>query len=385
MRRRSPAAKGSLLLALALLLACHRPAKDEDEEKRTTKAPKREEGVVQLATEAIAAAHVETAVVSERSGLVRRHATGSVEPDAQRTQDVKATAGGRVVDVRVRPGDRVHEGDVLASLASAESADAWGKLTSAQSRARLAQASLRRAEALAPLGAIAGKDLASARAEAEQADAEVEQARASLRALGAVDARASAIGITAPASGTVTKRFVNAGEAVDAGAPLVTVSDLTRVWAVAHVPESFVSAVVAGTPVEVRSTSAEAPIARGSVGYVDPMLDPEMRAARARVELPNPDGRWKIGMFVEVTFELPGSGREIVVPEEALQRIGERSVVFTPIEGTPGAFRLRDVQAGERVEAGRVIVAGLRAGERVVTRGAFTVKTELLKAELEAD
>ena len=298
-RRRSPAIRGFLLLALASFLACHRPA-TEQEGGEKGKKPKREEGVVELSPEAVAAARIETAVVSARAGLVRRHATGSIEPDATRTQDVKATAAGRVLDVRVKPGDRVRAGDLLASYASSDSADAHGKLRAAEARARLAQANLRRAEALAPLGAIAGKELAAARAEAEQADAEVEQAKATLRALGAVDGRASSILVSAPASGTVTKRFVNPGETVETGEALLTVADLTTVWAVANVPESMASEVVAGIPAEVHSTHAEAPIGRGRVAYVDPMLDPELRAARARIELPNPEGRLKLGMFIDV-------------------------------------------------------------------------------------
>ena len=95
-----------------------------------------------------------------------------------------------------------------------------------------------------------------------------------------------------------------------------------------------------------------------------------------------------VGMFVEVGFQAgsPGSGspalEELVVPSTAVQRVGERTVVFIPKEDEPGHFEVRDVSLGGEVEGYRRVLEGLTLGEKVVTKGSFTLKTQMMKGEL---
>ena len=294
-----------------------------------------------------------------------------------------------------------------------------------QAKAKLdeAEATLRRTRKLIELGAGAGKDLIAAEAayktakadydyqnnisinrEVQEARAEVETARVevshlhnSLRAFGAAmgGGRHSAanrhdtstIALTAPVSGTVTERLANAGAGIEAGKPLFTISNISTLWVIANVPESQVGLLRVGTPAQVRSAALGEGGVGGRVTYIDPMLNEETRTARVRVEIANPGERLKVGMFVEVGFEAGAApsqtvSEELVVPEEAVQRIGDRTVVFMPKEGEEGHFEVRDVELGGSVDGFRRVISGLATGDRLVTKGSFTLKTQLMKGEM---
>jgi RND family efflux transporter MFP subunit len=157
------------------------------------------------------------------------------------------------------------------------------------------------------------------------------------------------------------------------------------------VPEAQVGSLRAGMAAEVRAAALGDRVIAGRVTYIDPMLDEETRTARVRVEVTNRQERLKVGMFVEVGFEAgaatPGSPmeKELVIPEEAVQRVNERTVVFVPKEGEPGHFEVRDVELGGVTSGYQRVISGLKSGERVVTKGSFALKTQLMKGELGED
>jgi RND family efflux transporter MFP subunit len=294
-----------------------------------------------------------------------------------------------------------------------------------QAKAKLdeAEATLRRTRRLIELGAGAGKDLVAAEAayktakadydyqnnisinrEVQEARAEVETSRVetlhlrnSLRALGAAleegmhggtSHDTSTITLVTPASGTVTERLVNAGAGIEAGKPLFTISNISTVWVIANVPEGQVGHLQVGTPADIRSAALGSNAISGKVTYIDPILNEETRTARVRIEVANPAEQLKVGMFVEVGFETGARAKggevasELVIPDEAVQRLGERTVVFVPKEDEPGHFEVRDVEVGGLVEGYRRVLSGLALGDRVVAKGSFTLKTQLMKGEL---
>ena len=404
---------------------------------------------VELSAEALAAAGILIVDVTQRPAVALLRVTGTVEANQQQTQQVTPLVGGRVDRVSVALGDHVRAGTVLAVISSPEVAEMHGKLHEAetrlllaqqmyervqrpenrvaliQARARLdeAEATLRRTRRLIELGAGAGKDLVAAEAalktakadydyqgnislnrEVQQARAEVETARVevlhlsnSLRALGAnIGDRehsvtrhdTSTLALTAPVSGTVTERLINAGAGIEAGKPVFTISNISTVWVIANVPESQIGILRNGTPAEVRSAALGSNAIAGRVTYIDSMLNEETRTGRVRIEVTNPRERLKVGMFVEVGFQA-GEGAEgvatrdeLVIPDNAVQRIGDRNVVFMPKEGEEGHFEVRDVELGEMVDGYRRVISGLVLGDRVVTKGSFTLKTQLLKGEM---
>jgi cobalt-zinc-cadmium efflux system membrane fusion protein len=193
----------------------------------------------------------------------------------------------------------------------------------------------------------------------------------------------SIIQLYAPISGTVTERWVNAGAGIEAGKPLFTVANISTLWVIANVPESQIGLLKVSIPAEVRSAALGQSAITGRITYIDPILNEETRTARVRVEVPNSDERLKVGMFVEVGFQTgTATGDELVVPEAAVQRIGERNVVFVPRVNEPGRFEVRDVELGATADRQRQVISGVALGDQVVTKGSFTLKTQLLKGKL---
>lgn len=320
---------------------------------------------------------------------------------------------------------KLHEAETRLALAEQSYARvqrAENRVSMIQAKARLdeAEATLRRTRRLIELGAGAGKDLIAAEAahktakaehdyqsnisinrEVQQARSEVETSRVevshlrnSLGALGAdlsevtqgkTPHDTSVVALRAPVSGKVTERSVNAGAGIEAGKPIFTISNISTVWVIANVPEGQVNFLRVGTPAEVRSAALGEDGIAGRVTYIDTTLNEETRTGRVRIEISNPGERLKIGMFVEVGFQTgaaeddSASVDELVVPDEAVQRIGDRTVVFVPKEDEEGHFQVRDVELGGSVEGFHRVISGLAPGDRVVTKGSFTLKTQLMK------
>lgn len=403
-------------------------------------------GEVKLSPEARAAAGIEVEGITQRPAVALLRVTGTVETNPQQTQQTTMLVSGRVERVNVVIGDRVRAGALLAVVSSPEVAEMHGKLREAETRLQLAErnlarvqraenrvavlqakakldeadATLKRTRRLIELGAGAGKDLIAAETsyksakaehdfqsnislsrEVQQAQAEVETAkvdaghmRQSLVTLGAHLSESerdkpgeniSRVNVHASASGTVTERLVNAGAGIQAGTPLFTIANISTVWVIANVPEAQLANLRVGTPAEVRSAAVAGGPVAGRINYIDPRLNEETRTGRVRVELANPGERLKSGMFVEVGFQAgtgAATGEELVIPSTAVQRIGDRMVVFIPKEGEEGTFTVRDVELGGEVEGYHRVINGLKLGEKVVTKGSFILKTQLMKGEL---
>ncbi len=433
---------GAIYLATRTLPPAAKPSKAVAEEGHTDEHGEEggEGGEVELSPEALVAAKIEIEGVTERSVVAPLRATGAVEPNAEQTQQVTPLVSGRVERVHAAVGDYVSAGAVLAVISSPDVAEIVGKLREAETRLALAkrnvervrraenragvlsakarldeaEATLRRAKKLVELGVGAGKDLISAetmhatakaeydyqtniavnrevqeaQAEVETATTEVNHLRESIRSLGGGGGDGSNISqvtLRAPNSGRVTERLVNVGAGVQAGSAMFTIGNLSSMWVIARVPESQVGLLRTGSPASVRTAGPGAEPINGSINYIDPALDEGTRTARVRVEVPNPGERLKSGMFVEVDFH-GASGepdeRELVVPASAVQRVGERNVVFLAHDDEPGHFEVRDVELGGEVDGYRHVISGLAVGDKVVTSGSFTLKTQLMKGEM---
>ncbi|HKR64273.1 MAG TPA: efflux RND transporter periplasmic adaptor subunit [Thermoanaerobaculia bacterium] len=397
LRKRIVAMVVVLLVALAALAcgggedkAAEKPAAGAEAAEGEKHEEGEAEGLVELTPEAAAAAGIQYAQVTQRTAIAPLKATGTIEANQQRMQQVTPLVSGRVERVTAVAGDRVGAGAVLAILSSPEIAELHGKELEAQARVSLAQSNLRRLRKLSELGAAAGKDLAAAESEAATAQAEVAHIRASLASLGS-DERVkghsiSSVALRAPISGTITERMVNAGAGVQAGTPLFSIADLSTVWVIANVPEAQISNMRIGTAAEVRSPALGQSIARGRVTYIDPVLNEQTRTARVRLEVMNPNQQLRIGTFVEVNFEAGAvaqseTATELVVPDEAIQTVENKTIVFVP-DAKPNHFQMREIQVGGQADGVRKVVAGLTAGERVVTKGSFVLKTQMLKGEM---
>ena len=189
--------------------------------------------------------------------------------------------------------------------------------------------------------------------------------------------------VRAPLAGVVTERKFNAGAGIDAASPLFSISNLSSVYVIANVPESNVGKLVIGSVAEIRSNSAGT--FNGRISYIDPRLDEATRTARVRLEVPNPQGRLRAGTFTEVGFYTgtnSETGEELVVPSGAIQREGDKTIVFVPKDDEPGAYEIREVEIGGEMEGYTAIKSGLKLGEKVVSKGSFTLKTQMQKGEM---
>lgn len=430
----------------------------EDAGQNKEKAEHHNRDEVELSEAAIKAAEIEIGEAAERSVSASVRVTGSVETNQPQTQQATPLVSGRVERVNVSLGDRVTKGKILAVIASPQIAEMHGKLHEAetalaigernlervqksenrvavlQAKARLeeTEANLRRTQRLIDLGAGAGKDLvaaetayktakaeyefqsnialnkelAEARAAVDTSRVDVKHMRDQLAALGAPVAEdeaddhkhdTSLISVRSPITGTITERLVNPGAGVEAGKPLFTVADLSKLWVIANVPEIQATMLRLGLESQVRTADGEQ--IAGRVSYIDPILKEETRTVNVRVEIANPGGRLKIGSFVEIEFKNPAAVGEtaLLIPETAVQRMGDRAVVFLPKTDPKSAegaaetqeknarFEAREVELGGVADGMRRVTAGLKAGERIVVKGAFTLKAQLMKGELGED
>ena len=120
---------------------------------------------------------------------------------------------------------------------------------------------------------------------------------------------------------------------------------------------------------------------KGRVAYIDPRVDPASRTAKVRVEVPNPAGHLRLGMFVTVNFETGSTERMTLVPRTAVQMIGERAVVYVAADGEEGKFTERTVKAGIPVGESMQVLAGLKPGEKVAGEGSFFLRAEATRSQ----
>jgi len=185
----------------------------------------------------------------------------------------------------------------------------------------------------------------------------------------------SELTFSAPHSGEVMDLMVSDGQYIPAGQQIMDVVDVSKIWLIVDVYEEDLGRVSVGTQarIEVRSEPGRSYV--GEVDYMYHMMNSELRTARARIVLPGKhDGPLKPGMFATAYLEAPETDPEVVVPEDALIRTGERDLVIVSLGS--GRFRPQPVTVGVSA-AGRIqILSGLMAGEQVVTNAQFLIDSE---------
>jgi RND family efflux transporter MFP subunit len=186
----------------------------------------------------------------------------------------------------------------------------------------------------------------------------------------------STVIVPAPIDGVVTARSANLGQVIGMGQELFVVTDLSGIWAVGDLYEQDFRSVRVGSETSVTTPAYPGVALRGRVAYIDPRVDPQTRTAKVRVELPNPDGRLKLGMFVSMAFSTPAGERAVLVPKAAVQAVGDRQVVFVPAKDEDAKFIQRTVRLGPLIGEFYVVLSGLSPGDVVVTEGSFLLRAE---------
>ena len=364
-------------------------AKEADGEKEGEEGEEGEKGNRVTLTEA-AAATANIAVEPARAerttpgtGVVE--VPGQVEFDPARVALVSPRTPGRIERLLAVPGDRVRAGQTVALLYSPAFITAQNDLLQAKRRSEVLEGT----------------------ADAEGARALLAAARRRLQLLGVADAAVerveaggepqSLLPIDAPFAGSIIEMPALAGAAADAGTALFKIADLSVVHVAADIPERAAFAVRTGQDATIRITGAGTRSFSGRVTRVSDQMDAATRTVEAFVQVPNAGRALKPGMSATVAVRVPGgtpgaavATAGVTVPASAVVTSGGERYVF--VEVGPRAYERREVQLATGVAAGMgpdgervVVVAGLASGDRVVVRGAFTLKSELAKASFAED
>jgi cobalt-zinc-cadmium efflux system membrane fusion protein len=306
----------------------------------------------------------------QREAAAELKVTGSVFPDVSREIPVISLANGRVVDIKARLDDYVKKGDLLIKVQSPDVSGAFDVYLKASNDEKLANKAYVRAQTLYDHGAISQSTLEQAEDAEQDAQADLTAAEEGLKTLG-VDKNhpSSLVNVYAPISGVIIAQNVTqaaaAGVNLSGSATAFTIADLSTVWVVCDVYENDIPKIARGQSAQIRLVAYPDRVLTGRVSDIGPVLDPSIRTAKVRLEIPNP-GILKLGMFVTATFESRTKEAHAVVPAPAVLHLHDRDWVFVPagdkqfkrVEVHPGIML-----AGNRQE----VLSGIAPGQRVVT------------------
>lgn len=293
--------------------------------------------------------------------------TGTVNPDIARTIPVISLASGRIVGIYARLGDSVKKGQLLLRLRSDDISGGFASYQMAVADETLARAQYERSKDLYKHGAIALNDLQVAQDAEDKARVAMDTAAEHLRLMGSsVDHPSGIVDITAPASGVITDQQVtNAAGVQSLGTSPFTISDLSTVWIVCDVYENDLPNVHTGDTAEITLDAYPGRVFNGTVSNILPILDPNIRTGKVRIEVANP-GFMRVGMFVTATFRGLKDEVNVAVPASAILHLHDRDWIYAPTQDKK--FRREMVVAGDALPGGmQEIRAGLQAGQQVVT------------------
>ena len=356
--------------------------------------------VVELSTDAQRSTGIEIAPVEERTLTNIIETTGIISPDEGRVAHITPLGRGVVQKIFVKLGDRVMQHQPLVQYdnievgeLSSEYRRLVAQLNKQKTQLTVASRSLDRAKSLIQVEAISQRELDVRQAEYEQAEAAVTSAQADLAA---VEQKLRRYGITvaalrtetvevvlrAPFAGVITKFSVAPGVQVSPENELFTIVDTSSVWAVADVFEKDIANVAAHGACTVSVPSYPSTF-QGKVAYVSDYLDPSTRTSKVRCVVPNRDGRLKLDMYASVRIPGAANRTALAVPSEAVQELGGKQIAFVQRDSTH--FEKHDLKLGDSSGQWVEVKVGVNAGDQVVSRGAFYLKSVLEKEKLSGE
>lgn len=371
-----------LLLTAAILAGCNK------EDSKAVARQAADPALVAPAPELLA--QLKLASVSSAPVAETVRVAGRIDFDEQRLARIGATVTGRVTDIDALLGQEVKKGEVLARLNSSELSEQQLAYLKARAQLELNRRNAERAKALFDADVIGAAELQRRQSELQISQAETRAAADQLALLGVSAAAISRLGsegavnsvvpVVSTLNGVVVERKLAQGQVVQPADALFVVADLSRLWAVAQVPEQQVSQVRTGQTVNIEVPALGNEKLVGKLIYVGQTINPETRTVLVRTELDNRDGRLKPAMLASMLIEARPVER-MVVPASAVVRENDQDHVFVAEE--EGVFRLVSVRLGAELSGQRVVLSGLKGQERVVVDGAFHLNNERNRKEME--
>lgn len=310
---------------------------------------------VHLSREAAQLANVMTTVVGKKNPVKEVRLYGRVQVDERLLQSQVAHVPGRIERLNVNfTGEAVKQGQVLAEIYSPELISAQRELLQTletkQLQPELYEASRERLK------------------QWKLSDELINEVEKSKKVM-------SNVRVYSNTSGTVVTKNVNAGDYVSQGTVLYNVADLSKVWVLFDAYESDLPFLQQGKKIDFTLQALPGKTYSGNISFIDPVLDPQTRVARVRVEVPNRGGDLKPEMFASgiVSSDLGAGTNELVVPRSAVLWTGKRSIVYVKQPGDEMIFTMREVELGPMLGDSYVVNNGLSEGEEIVTNGTFSV------------
>lgn len=312
---------------------------------------------------------------------------GEVAFNADMVSHVVPRVPGVVLESLKNLGDPVKQGDVIAVIDSRELGEAKTRYLVALEREKLARYNFERVQRLWEAHTIAEKELLTTQKAFLEEKIEQTSARRKLMALGLSEQDVSSLAnedestlthytIRAPFDGVITKKHLSKGEWVKEDQEIYLIVDLSNVWVEIIVYANDLDAVYLGQKAVVKADSPNLE-AEGKVSYVGPLVGEDTRTARARVVIPNADGKWRPGLFAKVELVRHNSSPPLVVRNEAIQTHQNKPVVFVEYDDQ---YEARPVTLGKANDKFSEILRGLAPGERYVIGNSFVLKAEMGKA-----
>jgi Cu(I)/Ag(I) efflux system membrane fusion protein len=311
---------------------------------------------ISMSPTAMQLANIETAIVGNMKPVKETRLDGKIAQDERRVFSQSSHIPGRIEDLMVNfTGDYVSKGQVIATVYSPELVTAQEELFEAQkireSQPRLFQAAKEKLKSWKLNNEQIGEILSSGKAR-------------------------ETFDILADVSGYVIKKMVNPGDYVQRGETIYQIADLSHVWVLFDVYESDMPWISKGDKISFTVSSLPGQNFEGTIDYIDPVINPKTRVAKARVVEPNPDMKLKPGMFVsgKVKTKLSRQTEAPVVPKTAVMWTGTRSVVYVKSTNDQGVyFTMQEVELGPALGESYIIQSGLQQGDEIATNGTFSI------------
>lgn len=391
---------GALLLARALA-GCgkgHSPATEQREQaepqrqantagagkKEAPAAQENEKGKLVLSAELARAAGITMAPLLEQDVSEQLVVTASIGANQDRFAHIAPRVAGRVIKVTGNLGDRVHAGQTLAVIDSVDVGEAQSAYAQAASEHALAKAAAERADKLFADQIIPQKDYLRAKGDLDKATAVLRAAADRRQALGIAGPSSSAAGastfaVAAPFAGTLVEKRAVLGELAQPDKMLYAVADLSSVWIEVNLYEKDIAKVRVGASALITLAAYPGETFAGKVSYISSVMDKESHTVKARVEVPNADGKLKLDMFATAAISTAGSSKQLLLPEQAVVLIQGQPTAFVLEDG---GYEPRAIELGEKLRGKVVVKSGIAAGENVVTAGAYALKARMLKSQI---
>jgi cobalt-zinc-cadmium efflux system membrane fusion protein len=370
------------LAGVCFLAGCHR-ASSQAADKSATPASKPSVNALEITAAPSILERIKVGEPSVADVGASLTVAARLEVDERLVARVGSPVMGRVAQALVHEGEQVRSGQVLAYLNSTGLNDAQLGFLKALSQLQIDQRAVARARQLLDAGVIGTAELQRREAEQNQTAVELSAARDQLKVLGIPEESIATLEktrsvnsesrVVATIDGTVLSRKITVGQVVQPADTVFELADLSNLWLAADVPEEVAGNLTAGMAVDAEVSAFPGQNITGKLSFVSATVNPETRTVRVRMDLANSRQQYKPAMLATMTLKNQRE-RKTVVPSTAVVREEDKEHVFVQI--APDRFVLRPVMLGDEFGAKRVLIDGLRPGEKIVVEGAFHLNNE---------